>query len=350
MRICLIHSEPERLPRIQLEHQSLKKAGYDTYILSPRLRSRFRPRSLSAGLRYGGLMIQEFFERPDVYHVESIPDVLGLAPIIKRAKLVFDVRSPWADEIEVFQGSGITSKLARRIEKYVTRHADIVLVVNEVLGMRAKEWGAKKVFVVPNYPSMDFRPTMSPEIFKKQQGLSDKHVVLFVGKFSAVECTLEMVTAMADLLKKEEDMVLVMVGDGPERPKIESYVKLQGMSNKILITGWVPHSHVPNWISIADVCVLPRREDAASARFYSPHSVRKVGEYLALGKPIIATPVGEFRQSDLPITTAPLKDFPIEIKKALRNRVTLDRPRDFTWEKSERILLEAYAELEKSMV
>jgi glycosyltransferase involved in cell wall biosynthesis len=327
----------------------LKKAGYDAYILSPKLRSRFRPRLVSAGLRYGGLMIQGFFERPDVYHVENIPDLLGLIPIIKRAKMVFDVRSPWAEEIEVLQGSGITSGLARRVEKYVTRHADIVLVVNGVLEMRAKEWGAKKVYVVPNYPPVDFRPTMSSEIFKKQQGLSDKRVVLFVGKFSPVECTFEMVRTMADLLKQEKDMVLVMVGDGPERSNIESFVKLQGISDKVLITGWISHDLVPNWISIADVCVLPRREDVPSAKFYSPHSVRKVGEYLALGKPIIATPVGEFARSDLPITTAPLKDFPIEIRKVLRNHVTVNRPKDFTWEKSERTLLEAYAELERSL-
>jgi glycosyltransferase involved in cell wall biosynthesis len=359
MRICLIHSEPERLPRIQLEHQSLKKAGYDAYILSPRLRPRFRPRLVSAGLRYGGLMIQGFFERPDVYHVENIPDVLGLIPIMKRkgawffpmtksAKVVYDVRSPWAEELRAFGHNSMMVQIAERIERYVTRNADVVVVVNKVLEMRAKEWGAKKVYVVPNYPPVDFRPTMSP-IFKRQQGLSDKRVVLFVGKFSPVECTFEMVRTMADLLKQEKDMVLVMVGDGPERSNIESFVKLQGISDKVLITGWIPHDLVPNWISIADVCVLPRREDAPSAKFYSPHSVRKVGEYLALGKPVIATPVGEFARSDLHIKTAPLKDFPIEIRKVLGNRVTVDRPKDFTWEKSERTLLEAYAELERSL-
>jgi len=326
----------------------LKKAGYDAYILSPRLRSRFRPRLVSAGLRYGGLMVQGFLERPDVYHVENIPDLLGLVPIIKGTKMVFDVRSPWAEEIEVFQGSGITSELARRVEEYVTRHADIVLVVNRTLEMRAKEWGAKKIYLVPNYPPIDFQPTTTPEIFKKQQGLSDKRVVLFVGKFSPVECTLEMVRNMADLLKQEQDMVLVMVGDGPERSSIESFVKLNGMSDRVQITGWISHDLVPNWISIADVCVLPRREDTPSAKYYSPHSVRKVGEYLALGKPVIATPVGEFAQSDLPITTASLKDFPIAIRKVLGNHVTVDRPKDFTWEKSERTLLEAYAELERS--
>jgi len=347
MRICLVHSEPEKLPRVQLEHQSLRKAGHDAYILSPRIRTRFRPRLLSAGFRYAGLMAQEFLECPDVYHVLNIPDILGLTPILKRRRLVYDVRSPWADEIEAFQGSGIVADFARSIERYVTRHADAVIVVNRVLERRAREWGAKRVYVVPNYPPMDFQPTISPKDFKEQQGLSGRRIVLFVGKLSAVECTLDLLKVLSDLLKEEDDIVLVMVGDGPERPSIERFIDERGIGSQVHITGWIPHSEVPNWIATADVCVLPRREDMPSAKFYSPHSVRKVGEYLALGKPVIATPVGEFAGTDLPITTASLNGFPAAITEVLRNPPIVDRPGDFTWERSERTLIEAYEELAK---
>ncbi len=349
MRICIVHSEPEKLPRVQLEHRSLRKAGHDAYILSPKIRSRFRPRLLSAGFRYIGLMVQEFLEGPDVYHVLNIPDILGLTPILKRTKLVYDVRSPWADEIEAFQGSGLVADFARRIERYLTRHADVVIVVNRVLERRAIEWGAKKVYVVPNYPPTDFRPTSSPEDFKERQGLSGRKIVLYVGKLSAVECTLDLLKVVSNLLEEEEDIVLVMVGDGPERPSIERFTDKRGLKSRVRITGWVPYGDVPNWISVADVCVLPRREDMPSAKFYSPHSVRKVGEYLALGKPLIATPVGEFAQTDLPIKIASLNSFPEAIKEALRNPPIIDRPDSFTWESSERVLLEAYEELAKGL-
>jgi len=265
---------------------------------------------------------------------------------MRRKKWIYDVRSPWAEEMRAFGHSWLAAYLAERIERYMTRHADAVLAVNRVLEQRATDWGAKRVYVLPNYPPTDFRPTVAPEEFKKQQGLSDKQIVLFVGKFSPVECTLDLVRVTADLLREEADVVLVMVGDGPERPSIQKLLENERIAHKVKITGWIAHSDVPNWIAIANVCVLPRREDAPCAKFYSPHSVRKVGEYLALGKPVISTPVGEFVGSDLPVITARLNDFPVAIRNALRKPAIVHNPSDFTWERTEGALLEAFRDLE----
>jgi glycosyltransferase involved in cell wall biosynthesis len=341
MRICLVHPEPEKLPRIQLEYQSLRKAGFDAYILSPRLKLRFRPRILAAFLRYIALLLQAVCQRTDRYVISNCPDIWGLAPIIRRKRWVYDVRSPWAEELRAFGHGQPVVWFAERTERYMTRHADAVLAVNKVLAERARQWGAKEVHVLPNYPPADFRPNMEPQDFKELHGLSGKKIVLFVGKFSEVECTLDLVRTLSDFLKKEHNVVLVMVGDGHERSSIERFLETENMGAKVCITGWVDHNLIPNWISIADVCVLPRREDMPSARFYSPHSVRKVGEYLALGKPVVATPVGEFAQSDLPIITSPLGDFPSAIRKALTTPPVIKCSSDFTWEKSERPLLEA---------
>jgi len=293
-------------------------------------------------------MVQELLERPDVYHVLNIPDILGLTPILKRAKLVYDIRSPWAEDLRVFGYNRFICWIAEKIEQYLTRHADIVLVVNKTLEKRARQWGAERIYLLPNYPPADFQPTVTPENFKKKQGLSGKRIILFVGKFSTLEGALNIVQVLADVLK-EESIVLVMVGDGPERSSIEEFVNSRGISSKVLVTGWVPHKFVPNWIAIADVCVVPLREDMPSAKFYSPHSVRKVGEYLTLGKPLISTPVGEFTQTDLPIKIASLNSFPEAIKEVLRNPPVIDRPDDFTWESSEGTLLEAYEELARSL-
>jgi glycosyltransferase involved in cell wall biosynthesis len=300
---------------------------------------------VSGGIRYSALMLQECLEHPDVFHVLNIPDVLALVPIIKRAKLVYDVRSPWADELRAFGQGAVTCWFAERIERCVTRHADAVIVVNKMLEDRARSWGAKRVYLVPNYPPADFRPTIDSETFRRRQGLSGKKIVLYVGKLSAVECTLDLLKALSDLLREQKETVLVMVGDGPERESIERFAEEGAIRNQIRITGWVPHEEVPNWIAIADVCVLPRREDMPSAKFYSPHSVRKIGEYLALGKPVVVTPVGDFAQTDLPVRVAPLDRFSTTIKEELRNPRSVDRPDGFTWERSEETLLEVYEDL-----
>jgi len=346
MKICMVHSEPKRLPRIQLEQKSLRKAGHDAYILEPLAESKFEPRVASAAVRYFTLMMQEFMQRPDAYHVMNIPDVLGLVPILKKNGFVYDVRSPWAEELRAL-GYERVARTAEQLERYLTRKADIVIVVNRVLERRAVRWGASRVYVLPNYPPKSFAPTVSPEAFRSELGLSDKSIMLYVGKFSAVECTMDLVRMIEKIVELVPDAVLVMIGDGPERPEIESYIRRRKLGDRVIIAGWVPHEDVPNWISIADVCLLPRREDMPSARFYSPHSVRKVGEYLSLGKTVVATPVGEFAETELPIIVAPLAEFPRAISEAVDRPSGHAEVAGFTWEGTEAVLWEAYDELER---
>ena len=346
MRVCMVHSEPSRLPRILLERDSLTNAGYDAYILEPTIGWRFRPRIISAAARYSALMMQELMQHPDAYHVMNIPDILALIPVLKRTRFVYDVRSPWGEELKAFGGSATISRAAERTEKYLSERADIVIAVNNVLAERARQWGAKRVFVLPNYPPRSFSPTVDPRQFKSMAGLCGKRIILFVGKFSSVECTIDIVKMLDKIVKLVPDAVLVMIGDGPQRQEIEQFVDDHGLRSNIAIPGWINYSEVPNWISIADVCLLPRREDMPSARFYSPHSVRKVGEYLSQRKPVIATPVGEFKNTELPIIVAPLADFPEAISEALRFPPQVSSPNDFTWESTEHVLLEAYEELE----
>ncbi|MFH0848061.1 MAG: glycosyltransferase [archaeon] len=345
----MVHSEPGRLPRIHLERDTLRKAGHDAYILDPVIEARFSPKLASAALRYSSLMAQEFAQRPDAYHVMNIPDILAIVPVLKKNKFVYDVRSPWAEEIRAFGKSEELAWVAEKLEQYLTRHADVVIAVNRILERRAYDWGAKSVYVLPNYPPQSFAPSLPPDEFRQSRGLTDRKVVLFVGKFSAVECTIDLVKMLNRIVELVPDVMLVMIGDGPQRAEIDTYISSQKLNHHVMITGWIPNTDVPNWISIADVCVLPRREDMPSARFYSPHSVRKVGEYLALGKSIIATPVGEFADTDLPIIVAPLAEFPQAIRQAIDNPPPVAMPRRFTWESTEPVLIKAYDELEHMM-
>lgn len=346
MKICIVNSEPSRLPRVHLMRKTLSKAGYEPTILQPAIQWRFRPKFASAGIRYSTLMAQEFIQSPDAYHVMNIPDILALPPVLKKCRFVYDVRSPWAEEMKSFHGSNNLAVIADRLERYATKHADIVITVNRTLKRRALEWGAKSVYLVPNYPPQSFAPGISPAKFKQDKGLLDRKVVLFVGKFSAVECTIDLVKMLGKIVELVPSAVLVMVGDGPQRQEIEWFARKHNLANSLLVTGWISYEEVPNWISIADVCLLPRRENMPSARFYSPHSVRKVGEYLSLGKQVIATPVGEFIHTELPIIVTPMSDFPQAISNTLQHPTPLLRPKDFNWENTEEVILQAYYELE----
>ena len=70
-----------------------------------------------------------------------------------------------------------------------------------------------------------------------------------------------------------------------------------GLGDRVTFTGWVRPSEVPRLLRDAAILVVPNRSMPASARYTSP---LKLFEYLALGKPVVA--------SDLPALREILRD------------------------------------------
>jgi glycosyltransferase involved in cell wall biosynthesis len=83
------------------------------------------------------------------------------------------------------------------------------------------------------------------------------------------------------VVDKLPEAKLVIVGDGPERANIERHISSLGISRSVLMTG--ARSDIPPLLSAFDVAVLCSYTEAF------PISVL---EYMAAGKPVVATRVG----------------------------------------------------------
>jgi glycosyltransferase involved in cell wall biosynthesis len=88
------------------------------------------------------------------------------------------------------------------------------------------------------------------------------------------------------LLKEMCQITFLVVGDGPMREDLEAAVKRGGLRNHFVFTGMMNYEKIPIYINMADLCVLPKR------RLKSGYSPLKLYEYMACGKPIIASRVG----------------------------------------------------------
>jgi glycosyltransferase involved in cell wall biosynthesis len=97
---------------------------------------------------------------------------------------------------------------------------------------------------------------------------------------------------IVDVAKRLEHRAVrfVVVGDGPERARIESRVEAAGLGRRFVFTGAVPYPDVPRWLLRADVCIAPFRPSAHSAsKGTFTLDPLKVFEYLSLGKPTVTT-------------------------------------------------------------
>ncbi|MBI4484274.1 MAG: glycosyltransferase family 4 protein [Acidobacteria bacterium] len=87
--------------------------------------------------------------------------------------------------------------------------------------------------------------------------------------------------AMPRILEAHPDAMLVIVGEGSLRPKLESLVARKGLGSRVIFTGF--RADVPEVTALFDVALL--------ASFYEGMG-RVILEAMAAGKPVVATRVG----------------------------------------------------------
>ena len=79
------------------------------------------------------------------------------------------------------------------------------------------------------------------------------------------------------------DFQFVLVG-----PIVRDVEALRGLRN-VRLVGQKPHAEIPRYVRSFDVCIIPYVRDAYTETTYPA----KLNEYLALGKPVVATPLPE---------------------------------------------------------
>ncbi|HYA21851.1 MAG TPA: glycosyltransferase [Thermoproteota archaeon] len=327
--VLLAAQEPESTTRLSLTGASLSKE-HEVSILMPKFRARFRPRFLSAALRYAVFAFQELLASTDILHLVNSPDFIHLPALVKRCDVVYDYRSNYSDKLRLSYPS--LAGTAASLEEMLAKRANLILTVNDILAVRFGKRVGKPVVVVPNYPTRDFRSTIKPEATRTAHGFSGESLALFVGNLTDTY-DLDLLLASA---RKLTSMEFWIVGSG----KNEIQLRAKSTGN-VKFMGKVPHSVVPDLIAAADVCLAPIRAYQADI-VHNDQDVWKITEYAALGKPIVATNLAPSSQYEL--VRGEVDAFSEAIKRACSGMIRPAQPR-FWEDMSEPPLLEAYRRL-----
>jgi glycosyltransferase involved in cell wall biosynthesis len=332
------------MTRLRRTYGSLKKLGVDARVMEPYRNPSGRPRILKGIVRYLILLLQVALSKADVYHFFNVPDVIGLPLLLKRGTVVYDVRSPWFSSINESLGNTALARIAGFIEWIMTRGADVVLTANYPIAHRAHRWGARRITMVPNYPPSDFGPKRDREDMRKELGFGDEQVVLYLGKISKIEGSELLKNIILKTCNEVPAAKFLVVGDGPERPSLDSYIENNDLTDRVLMTGWIDHEDVADYISAADVCLLPRKWDTFSP-YTAPENITKAAEYLAIGKVVIAPKMGGFTTAEfpvIPVDPSEMADAVIEFLKNPRPLGDFKRP---SWDESHRRLTRVYYQI-----
>ena len=117
---------------------------------------------------------------------------------------------------------------------------------------------------------------------RRRLGLPESGVgICFVGRLTAAKGILELIAAFRAVQNTDPAAWLVVLGDGPLRDKLASWVPaLQG---RLILAGPVPHERVAEYLNAANVFVLPSHGEGVPVAML---------EAMACGLPVVATAVG----------------------------------------------------------
>jgi phosphatidylinositol alpha-mannosyltransferase len=133
--------------------------------------------------------------------------------------------------------------------------------------------------VIPNGVDLDvYKPGLSPIRHLRDESVN----ILFVGRLEKRKGLGDLLRAYRALSSRVHNTRLIIVGDGPLRGRVESYIARHRLDN-VVMAGYVPNSVKPRYYNSADIFCAP----ATGAESFGIVLL----EALASGLPVVASEV-----------------------------------------------------------
>jgi glycosyltransferase involved in cell wall biosynthesis len=182
-----------------------------------------------------------------------------------------------------FQGMG------RKIESSNMKQADLVLSINEGLRDYTIQMGAKREKTEVIRAGIDFErfnSDLDGSAVREKLGIREDDIVLFfmgwLYNFSGLK---EVAMELARNPQEYRNIKLMVLGKGDLWDTLQEIRREYEMEDSIIILDWVPYEEVPKYIVAADICILPAYKNEIMQNIVPI----KMYEYMAMGKPVIAT-------------------------------------------------------------
>ncbi|MBN1202248.1 MAG: glycosyltransferase family 4 protein [Anaerolineae bacterium] len=302
--------------------------------------------------RDGRFDVIQFCNPPDIFFP------IALTFRLRGAGVVFDHHDLFPEMVlSRFGGLGgrLLYGIARLTERLTFRCAHVVMSTNQSYRRIAIERGRispERVVVVRNGPQLDRLVPIEPDPALKR-GM--RYMACYVGVMGYQDGVLEMLDSIRHIVQTlgRRDVFFALLGDGAIREQALAKITAWGLEEVVDMPGMVrDDQRLRRYLSTADVCLAPEPLSPLNA-----HSTFiKVGEYMAMGKPVVAYDLTETRytaqEAAVYVTPGDVQGFGqavldlLEDPERRKQMGELGRQRvlsELSWKHQEPQLLRAYA-------
>ena len=168
------------------------------------------------------------------------------------------------------------------ITRFGIEQSDAVTAVSQYLRQRTLDEFqiTRPISVIPNFVDCDVYVRASDKGLRKRFAKPDESILIHISNFRPLK-RLEDVIEIFSLVRKQRPARLLMVGDGPERPKAEWLAKTHGIADDVNFMG--KQNDMAQLLSVSDILLLPSELESFGLVAL---------EAMACEVPVVATNVG----------------------------------------------------------
>jgi glycosyltransferase involved in cell wall biosynthesis len=219
--------------------------------------------------------------------------------------LEFNSSTLWIVKYWQSQNNTITHRTSRILKKallswsepFNLRSANLITVVSDPLKRNLISMGlpAERILVNPNAVDTDKFKTASSQVcsgLKAALGIAPGQIVVgFSSTFGEWHGIPELTDAIQEINRDRlwrNKLFFLLLGNGKLRPMAQE--KLAGFAN-VSFAGTVEYRRIQDYLSVCDILLSPHGQPADGAEFFG--SPTKLFEYMAMGKGIVASDLGQ---------------------------------------------------------
>ncbi len=184
--------------------------------------------------------------------------------------------------------------LLERFERLNLNAASRIFVVSEVERRNLLRLGIaeEKIIVNPNGVDTEkFRPDIGGATARQELGIGKDEILAgFVGTFGPWHGVLTLAEAIT-LMPDDGRVRFLLVGAGRFRDEVERIIRAAGREDRAIFTGHLEHERVPPLLDACDILLSPHVPLEDGSEFFG--SPTKLFEYMAMGKAIVASRLGQ---------------------------------------------------------
>jgi glycosyltransferase involved in cell wall biosynthesis len=192
--------------------------------------------------------------------------------------------------------------LVRYVERVNLRCANLVVVVStQMREILVQEWGVDQGKILVNPSGVDpekFRPDLDGRGVRESLGIPTGRVVVgFCGEFTSYQGLTVLAKAASQLANSRYNRcpAFLLIGEGGERERVEKMFSQGVPDGMAFFLGAVPYEKVERYLAACDICVAPQHQPGihTDQHYWSP---LKIFEYMAMGRAIVASRVGQIAE------------------------------------------------------